>query len=101
MKGKNPERKMAVDKTASDEKPAKPREPKLEQQEKSIIAKKATQQAAPGSASSAGVKERRFRQTDLPAHFIERRKNPRINTEQPKPPAPPRINDYVAIIGQP
>ena len=29
------------------------------------------------------VVERRFRQTDLPAHFIERRKHPRIRTEQP------------------
>ncbi len=45
--------------------------------------------------------ERRFRQTDLPAHFIERRKRPRISTEQPPPPAPPRFEDYEAIIGKP
>ena len=43
----------------------------------------------PVQAPSSGV-ERRFRQTDLPAHFIERRKHPRISTEQPPVPAPPR-----------
>ncbi|HEY3770843.1 MAG TPA: hypothetical protein VGN44_19375, partial [Candidatus Angelobacter sp.] len=45
--------------------------------------------------------ERRFRQTDLPAHFIERRKHPHINTEQPPLPAPPRLDDYEPIIGKP
>jgi hypothetical protein len=45
--------------------------------------------------------ERRFRQTDLPAHFIERRKHPRIRTEQPPVPAPPRFEDYAVIIGKP
>src|SRR6185312_13387432 len=45
--------------------------------------------------------ERRFRQTDLPAHFIERRKHPRIRTEQPPVPAPPRFEDYGPIIGKP
>src|SRR5436305_161951 len=53
------------------------------------------------SAPPPVEKERRFRQTDLPAHFIERRKYPRISTEQPPPPAPPRFDDYAPIIGQP
>jgi len=46
-------------------------------------------------------KERRFRQTDLPAHFIERRKYPRIKTEPPPPPPPPCLGDYSPIIGKP
>lgn len=50
---------------------------------------------------SSGGSERRFRQTDLPAHFIERRRHPRISTEQPPPPAPPRLDDYADIIGKP
>jgi trehalose synthase len=45
--------------------------------------------------------ERRFRQTTLSPHFIERRKHPRIKTEPPPPPAPPRLEDYAAIIGVP
>src|SRR5450432_590486 len=45
--------------------------------------------------------ERRFRQTDLPTHFIERRSRPIISTEPPLPPPPPRFEDYGAIIGQP
>jgi trehalose synthase len=49
----------------------------------------------------SGGSERRFRQTDLPAHFIERRRHPRISTEQPPPPAPPRLDDYADIIGKP
>src|SRR5437016_31497 len=53
------------------------------------------------SAPPAGVTERRFRQTDLPAHFIERRKHPLISTEPPLPSAPPRFEDYGAIIGRP
>jgi trehalose synthase len=47
------------------------------------------------------AKERRFRQTDLPPHFIERRRYPRIKTEPPPPPTPPRFEDYGPIIGQP
>jgi trehalose synthase len=46
-------------------------------------------------------KERRFRQTTLPPHFIERRRHPRIKTEPPPPAAPPRLEDYAAIIGMP
>jgi len=51
--------------------------------------------------SPTGFRERRFRQTTLPAHFVERRKRPRIQTEPPPPPAPPRIGDYASIIGMP
>src|SRR5205807_7891272 len=57
--------------------------------------------APPETSGAAGIKERRFRQTDLPAHFIERRRHPRINTEPPPPAAPPRFEDYGAIIGKP
>ena len=56
--------------------------------------------AAPAEAP-AKAKERRFRQTDLPPHFIERRKYPRIKTEPPPPPPPPCIEDYGPIIGKP
>src|SRR5712692_6503186 len=59
------------------------------------------QPPASGAAEKGHTKERRFRQTELPAHFVERRKHPRIQTEQPPPPAPPRLEDYAAIIGMP
>jgi len=49
----------------------------------------------------AGRTERRFRESSLPSHFIERRKHPRIQTEPPPPPAPPRMEDYAPIIGVP
>src|SRR5260370_40978251 len=52
-------------------------------------------------AAGPQTKERRFRPTDLPAHFIERRRHPRIQTEPPPPAAPPRLEDYSAIIGKP
>ena len=45
--------------------------------------------------------ERRFRQSDLPEHFIERRRHPLIKTEPPPPAAPPSFEDYKPIIGQP
>ncbi|HLJ86552.1 MAG TPA: glycosyltransferase [Candidatus Angelobacter sp.] len=54
-----------------------------------------------GSTPPDGIGERRFRQTDLPPHFIERRKRPRISNEPPPPPAPPRFDDYSPIIGRP
>ncbi|HEY6271388.1 MAG TPA: glycosyltransferase [Terriglobales bacterium] len=54
--------------------------------------------SAASEPQSAG---RHFRETTLPTHFIERRKHPRIQTEPPPPPAPPRMEDYVAIIGTP
>lgn len=49
----------------------------------------------------ADARERRLQETTLPAHFIERRKKPRIQTEPPPPPAPPRMDDYAPIIGVP
>src|SRR5215469_5991092 len=54
-------------------------------------------------SSSADTKsrERRFRHTDLAPHFIERRRQPRIQTEPPPPAAPPRLEDYAPIIGVP
>src|SRR6266436_4190600 len=56
----------------------------------------------PATEKPAQVEEeRRFRQSDLPAHFVERRRHPRISTEPPAPPAPPRFEDYKPIIGQP
>ena len=64
--------------------------------EEPVVAEPVSEPAPP-----PGMKERRFRQTDLPAHFIERRKHPRISTQQPPPPAPPRFDDYASIIGKP
>ena len=37
----------------------------------------------PGANTPPGVKERRFRQTDLPAHFVERRRHPRRRSHPP------------------
>jgi trehalose synthase len=65
------------------------------------IAEKPDASQASSTSAPPGTVERRFRQTDLPAHFIERRKHPRISTEPPLPPAPPRFEDYGAIIGKP
>ena len=98
MKEKNPERKTAVV-----DKNAKAGEPRQEQQEKTEIADKPVKQEAsiPAASPAPTSGERRFRQTDLPAHFIERRKRPRISTEQPPPPAPPCFEDYAPIIGKP
>ena len=81
----------------------------VEEQAKDIEQSKAenmaTKQDQAGGASVTapppGGVERRFRQTDLPAHFIERRRHPRISTEPPLPPAPPKFEDYGAIIGKP
>jgi trehalose synthase len=56
----------------------------------------------PSTEKPARVEEeRRFRQSDLPEHFIERRRHPLINTEPPPPAAPPSFEDYKPIIGQP
>ncbi|HEY6969279.1 MAG TPA: glycosyltransferase [Candidatus Angelobacter sp.] len=49
----------------------------------------------------SGPKERRLRDAELPPHFIERRRHPRISTAPPPPAAPPRLEDYAAIIGRP
>jgi hypothetical protein len=62
----------------------------------------ATPEVKPGqSPNEDRAGERRFRQTDLPSHFIERRRRPVISTEPPLPPPPPRFEDYGSIIGQP
>src|SRR5262249_6866603 len=53
------------------------------------------------SPAPSGPRERRFRQTELPPQFIERRKRPRISTQPPPPAAPPRLEDYAPIFGQP
>src|ERR1700733_5945626 len=90
MKDKNPEQKTAL---AEEERNGTPREAQIEHE--TLIS---TPASIPGTS---GNKERRFRQTALPAHFIERRKHPRIGTEQPLPSTPPCIDDYAAIIGKP
>jgi len=51
--------------------------------------------------SAAETSERRFRESTLSPHFIERRRRPRIQTVPPPPPAPPRFDEYAPIIGQP
>jgi trehalose synthase len=91
MKDKNPEKMIMVDEGG------KTGQTRQEPQETGIAqnTEKETTLAPP-----PGV-ERRFRQTDLPAHFIERRKHPSISTEQPPLPAPPRLDDYEPIIGKP
>jgi trehalose synthase len=89
MKNKNPDQKTAVEETNPKARDPRPEQPTPSEQEL----------GAP--AALVPTRERRFRQTDLPAHFIERRKHPRISTEQPPPPVPPRLDDYAPIIGQP
>jgi trehalose synthase len=69
--------------------------------------KTTTEESSPGKTEEKlredGVSGtgRRFRESTLPTHFIERRKHPRIQTEPPPPAAPPRIEDYAPIIGVP
>jgi trehalose synthase len=58
-------------------------------------------QVAEEPAAPAGDGERRSHQSTLAPNFIERRKRPRIKTEPPPPAAPPRMDDYAAIIGMP
>jgi trehalose synthase len=94
MKDKNPDRKTAVEETDS-----QARDPK--QQEHASPAEQPARQEMTVPAALATPGERRFRSTDLPAHFIERRKHPRISAEQSPPPTPPRLADYAPIIGQP
>ena len=57
--------------------------------------------AEPPAVGPPGGRERRFRHTNLPPGFVERRKHPLISTEPPPPPPPPRMEDYAAIIGMP
>src|SRR5262249_19926115 len=59
------------------------------------------QEPTESGPAEAKFKERRFRHTNLAPHFIERRKQPRIQTEPPPPAAPPRLEDYASIIGMP
>jgi trehalose synthase len=97
MKEKNPEPKVVTD-----EDNKKAREQKAEQKPAAGATVEEPESARGVSAPAPpGGKERRFRQTDLPEHFIERRRYPRISTQPPPPPAPPRLDDYAAIIGQP
>src|SRR5258707_13749933 len=56
----------------------------------------------PSTEKPARVEEEpRFRQRDLPEHFIEIRRHPLINTEPPPPAAPPSVEDYKPIILHP
>src|SRR3954463_4135547 len=92
MKDKNPRQTVMIDEGT------KNGDPRQQEHQEPEGAQNRVMDPVPASLPSI---ERRFRQTDLPAHFIERRKHPRINTEQPPPPAPPRVDDYAPIIGQP
>ena len=95
MKDRNPEWKAAViEKNGKGDETGR-----QQQEEKNNTTEKPLTKDAP--QAPAGVTERRFRETDLPAHFIERRKRPRISTEQRPPQAPPRLADYEPIIGKP
>src|SRR5689334_19886938 len=99
MKEKNPERKPVLEENTK-----QAREPKEDRPQSSVTVEEpivADKIVPPAAEPSSAGKERRFRDTNLPAHFIERRKHPRISTQQPPPPAPPRLDDYAAIIGQP
>jgi trehalose synthase len=55
----------------------------------------------PEAVPPSEPQERRFRQTELPAHFIERRRHPVTSAEPRLPSASPRFEDYGAIIGRP
>src|SRR6266851_1450243 len=76
------------------------------------VAQEKSERSSEGSCKGFGVespevtpqnepRERRFRQTDLSPHFIERRRRPIISTEPPLPPPPPRLEDFSRIIGMP
>jgi trehalose synthase len=58
-------------------------------------------EAPPTEPGENQPRERRFRQTDMPPHFVERRRRPITGNEPPPPPAPPRLEDYGPIIGRP
>lgn len=96
MKEKNPEQQAA-----SEIKKGQPREQQDRSANTGVTETGPSEEAVARPGPPPGEKERRFRQTDLPAHFIERRRHPRISTQQPPPPAPPRLDDYAPIIGQP
>src|SRR3954447_19684548 len=92
MKDKNPGKTVMVDEGPNNG------DPRQQEHQEAESAQSRVKEPVPASLPSI---ERRFRQTDLPAHFIERRRHPRINTEQPPMPAPPRFADYEPIIGKP
>src|SRR5438445_372598 len=92
MKDKNPGKTVAIDEGGKGSDSRLQEHPPIEIVQNPV--------KDPALAPPSGV-ERRFRQTDLPAHFIERRKHPRISTEQPSVPAPPLFEDYGPIIGKP
>lgn len=68
--------------------------------------RKTQEQQTPSVETGSEVKELKSAPTtDYSNHpaapFIERRKKPRIRETPPAPPEPPRLDDYVPIIGQP
>ena len=68
MKDKNPERTAVAERSAT---AGEPGQKKLEKQEKNNVAEQPVKHDA--AQARTGTVDRRFRQTDLPAHFIERR----------------------------
>src|SRR3954471_3343165 len=92
MKDKNPRQTVMIDEGT------KNGDPRQQEHQEPEGAQNRVMDPVPASLPSI---ERRFRQTDLPAHFVERRRHPRISTEPPAPPAPPRFEDYGPIIGKP
>jgi trehalose synthase len=115
--GSEPSKNIAVDGNgnATHEKPEDPRKPEgssnlpvwtVQQHEQANAAKhdevqvSTVEEPAPAAPQDPG-RERRFRQTDLPPNFIERRRRPLISTEPRLPGTPPSFADYGRIIGQP
>src|SRR3954464_9483468 len=92
MKDKNPRQTVMIDEGT------KNGDPRQQEHQEPEGAQNRVMDPVPAALPSI---ERRFRQRDLPAHFIERRRHPRISTEQPPMPAPPRFADYEPIIGKP
>jgi trehalose synthase-like protein len=95
MQEKNPGKTVVADESGKRSEPTHQGDSPIE------VAQNPVKEPALAAPLSPPLVERRFRQTDLPARFIERRKNPRISTEQPPLPAPPRFDDYAPIIGKP
>ena len=97
MKDKNPERKTAVEDKNARTRTAWARNNRQRQQTVGQPIRK--EPAVP--AADRAQKNAASARHDLPEHFIERRRRPRISTEQPPPPAPPHLDDYAPIIGKP
>src|SRR3954462_13488736 len=91
MKDKNPRQTVMIDEGT------KNGDPRQQEHQEPEGAQNRVMDPVPASLPRI---ERRFRQTDLPAHFIERRRDPRLSTEQPPMPAPPRFADYEPITGK-